>query len=231
MRLMAKIGRLVLVSAALATCILACHSAASRADPISYDFGGAITSADPSTGLAVGSRFDGTFTFDPSAPVTVHLASTEGQVGYGMFTNSEFTLSAGGQHLFNSTSLGMQVGYPTQIPSPEVPLQEFTTVNILGMTNQLGLTLTLNNPSRVVFLPFPMPTSFSLSDFPQAQLTLVDRASGQGETLLNGTIDTLIPVLAPEPSSLALIVVMLAGLALRNARAGKNILSRLRAAI
>ncbi len=76
-----------------------------------------------------------------------------------------------------------------------------------------------------------MPTSFSLSDFPQAQLTLVDQASGQGETLLSGTIDTLIPVPAPEPSSLALIVVMLAGLALRKARAGKNILSRLRAAI
>ena len=31
-----------------------------------YEYGGTITSADPSTGITRGSRFSGTFTYDPA---------------------------------------------------------------------------------------------------------------------------------------------------------------------
>ena len=222
MEMMANTGQVAFVSAALATLFLAFPTADSRADPIQYDFGGVITSADPSTGVAVGSRFDGTFTIDPTAPVTAALLMFEGHIGYGMFSNSAITLFAGGNQFFSSNSVGLTVDYgPKFSATPSAQDPAFTSVGILGQTDQLGLTLTLTNPSQSVFPGYPMPTAFPLSDFPQASLSLIDR-----ETLLGGTIDTLIPVPVPEPSSLALFVVTIGVLAFRKARAGNSIPSQ-----
>jgi hypothetical protein len=126
-----------------------------------------------------------------------------------------------------SNSVGLTVDYgPKFSATPSALDPAFTSVGILGQTDQLGLTLTLTNPSQSVFPRYPMSTSFPLSDFPQASLSLIDRPSGLGETLLGGTIDTLIQVPDPEPNSLAVIVVILGGLALRKARAGNSIPSQ-----
>lgn len=213
---MRPIDRLAIVGAIAATFLAASQTAVSRADPIRYEFGGVITSADPSAGLAVGTRFDGTFTYDPSAPVVEPTYLIEGQIGYSPGA-SGLTLSVDAHQVFESNSLELVVDYGPKYsatPTPQDPAM--TKLIIEGMTDQAGVSLTLTNPSRLVFPTSPIPTStFSLSDFPQTHFLLTDRASGSGETLFGGTIDTLLLAPVPEPGTLASVFVMIVAVALR----------------
>jgi hypothetical protein len=215
---MRPIDRLAIVCASAATFFAASQTAVTRADPIRYEFGGVITSADPSTGVTAGTRFDGEFTYDSAAPVVDPLASTEGQIGYGNFTGaSGMILNVGGQQVFDVNSLGLVVDYgPKYSQTPTAQDPAMTKLIIEGMTDQAGVSLTLTNPSRSVFPPYPLPTSIlAPSDFPQAQLLVIDRETGSAGTLFSGTIDTLILTPVPEPGTLASVFVIIAALALR----------------
>ena len=189
----------------------------SEAEPIRYAYGGVITTADPSTGIVAGTRFDGTFTYDPAAPVTDPLPSIEGQIGYGSFGGpSGLVLNVGGHQFLEVRNLGLTVDYgPKYLPTPSAQDPAMTGVSVLAMTDQYAVTLSLTNTNREVFPPSPIPTSFSLDDFPVRQLLVVDRASHGGVTLLGGQIDTLTPLPVPEPTPLATILVVTGGLAFR----------------
>jgi hypothetical protein len=217
---MAPLGtphRPALVWGTVATLVVLASRDVAFAEPIRYEYGGVITSADPSTGATSGTRFEGSFTYDPAAQAPATGFTYEGFVGYAMAPDrSGLTLNVGGRQVFDANGLGLDVNYgPRFGPTPSAQDPAMTRVSIVGETDQLGVTLRLANLSRSVFSPFPAPTSLSLDDFPDRQLLVIDRASHRGETLFGGTIDTLTPVPVPEPTTLATFVVVLGGMGFR----------------
>lgn len=201
---------------ALTALLLVAPGVTTRAEPVQYEYGGVITAAGPSTGVAPGTRFDGTFTYDPSSQVLYPTFVYEGHTGDGIHSEpAAWILNVGGHQVFESNLIGIVVDYGPKFSStPSAQDPAMTAVSVVGMTDQLGITLKLTNPSRSVFPPTPIPASFSLDDFPERQLWLIDRASHRGETLFGGTIDTLTPV--PEPTTLSSFLVVIGGMALRH---------------
>ena len=67
------LGRFAVVASLVAA------GSTAQAAPIRYEFGGRITTADPSTGVAPGTRFGGIFTYDPAAEPPVLMIEGSNQ--------------------------------------------------------------------------------------------------------------------------------------------------------
>ena len=193
-------------------------AAASHAAPITFQYGGVITSADPSTDVALGTRFSGTFTYDPNAKAFV-LSDLAGmnQYSFGRTLANDQSASDG-------TGLTLQVGGKTVLANQGgvtvgVTNAEYGGVNgpgsisllsRIGVSNgELGhnsieASLELQNTTRLLLASLAPPTSINLADFPSATLLVMgNAATPQESTLYTGTIDTL--TMVPEPASTMLL--------------------------
>ena len=187
----------------------------SAAAPIQYEFAGFVTEADSSTGIAPGTRFSGTFAYDP-AKISGGI-SIEGlnQANFGQAANwpgsvadgSGLSLQIGGQTILanpGGVSIATsfvdypgQFGYRDATGNPENP---YTTVVISNSgvdTNPLQVALILNNPT-VGFRDSTFP--LNLTQFPNAQLNVTLLTNPGSKTLYTGTIDSLVELSVPEPT-------------------------------
>ena len=187
--------------------------AASAAAPIQYEFGGLITQADPSTGVAPGTPFSGTFAYDP-AKISGGI-SIEGlnQASFGQANwpgavadGSGLSLQIGGQTILanpGGVSIATSfVDYPGQFGYRDAsgPAHPYTTVSISNLNvdaNPLQVVLTLNNPT-VGFGDSTFP--LNLTQFPNAQLNVTLLTNPGSKTLYTGTIDSLVELSVPEPT-------------------------------
>ena len=206
--------------AAIAAAGLAWASAAD-ASPITYAFSGAITSADASTGVAAGTPFSGTFTYDPTEKAV-------GGLGFEGFSQSDFgqamsapgskpdssglTVNVGGAPVFS-----LQGGIEVAVSAAAFPFQDgystsahsqvtFSNSNINNATGSTLASVSFVNQTTDVLGGLAPPTSLSLADFPGASLSVVgDNGSPDAKILYSGTITSLSAVPVPEPSALAAI--------------------------
>jgi len=207
-------------------------NAAGQAALMRYEYGGTITSADPSTGITPGTRFSGTFTYNPADNADAMMI--EGQTGYsfGLSTwpgsqadGSGITLQIGGKSVLSDPG-----GVSITVTENEYPNQ-FSYLNGVGPATALTISnpwtdsrsilvgLDLSNPSRSVFHSLDPPTSLDLSDFPVAQLSGISTRLGTGgETLFSGTIDTLTQAPVPEPAWATVLCLAAVGWIARSSR-------------
>jgi hypothetical protein len=201
-------------------------SADVRASAITYEYGGVITSADPSSDIAPGTRFSGTFTYDLKD--LAEGVEIEGDRNYQFGRVPGFpspagagvdglTLSIGGQSIASLSSvLGVGLYEPalggyTLISGQ--PLHEtFLSIDNGGGSpgDPITVQLSLSNLGSTVYPSLAMPATINLADFTSATLNVSsDQPGGPSFT---GTIDTLLalPTPAPEPST---VVVLGLGLA------------------
>ena len=102
---------------------------------IRYDFGGVIASADPSTGVTPGTRFSGSFTFDPTDP-TSPLITIEGSNQY-LFGRSENVPNS----VADGSGLTLQVGGKTVLADPggvQVSVNELESPGQFGYQDANG---------------------------------------------------------------------------------------------
>jgi MYXO-CTERM domain-containing protein len=217
----------------LALVALVCLSAESQAAPIKYEYGGVITSADPSTGVAPGTRFSGWFSYDPAKPFSDLMIEGSNTYGFGRAPGSSeaptapagMGLQVGGKPMIQDTDrvyMGvMEIEYQNQWGYGQPPSTRVGIFNAGLEYSALDVGLDLKNPSRSVFGSLAPPLSLSLSDFPDAMLSVHDYSRLGTNPLYTGTIDTLQAVPTPEPASLAcwgLVALGVIGMARRRRR-------------
>lgn len=214
--------------------LLTLIAGAAEAAPIRYEYGGSITSADPSTGVLPGTRFSGTITYDPANPTggldyEGYAAYTFGRsepFGFPDTDGSGLTLRVGDEVVLNDQGyVEFSIDQPfrwyhTDSPSTSLSITNLRLVTLDGNDppSDLVVRLDLDNPAAEVFPSFGTiqpSTPLALADFPQARLAVETRTNPGYRTLYDGTIDTLTPVPVPEPTALATLAVALAGVALR----------------
>ncbi len=209
---------------------LASVATESRADRIEYRFSGKLNDADPSTpaatdGHAAGTPFTGSFAYDPNETPTVS-STIQGSSNY-MFgqagpntspDSSGLSIQVGGQTVYSLTGgLGLTVDMtptPGVIPTPgpyPLPTNPHTHV---GFSSGLGgasmvAGIDLWNDNAAVLGSLAPPSSLNLSDFTAAMNIVADPGTAQSRILYQGTIDVLVEVTTPEPSTL--LVIGLAG--------------------
>ena len=205
-------------------------SAEARASLIQYNFGGVITSASPSTGVSVGDRFTGTFTYETNDAVP--NGSGNGSQSYyfgqyGGFTNppdaSGFTIQVDGKTILDTQGgLGMGLTNVTQPNQPGFPAATQSLVGITGLGQNGSKTsadVQFYNPTASVLPSLGPPTSINLSDFPNSTLYVYgygNSGSSSNLPVLQGNIDTLTAVPTPEPGTLTIFAI--AGWFLRSRR-------------
>ena len=213
---------------AVALLALALGAAEATASTYTYQYSGTITAADPSSGVAPGTAFSGTFTYDP-ADRSQELAF-EGYHSY-LFGNmglnpspnlpydSGMTLSVGGQPVGSMPGgLGLSI-FETKMafpPSEAAPIQNLTELTIRSLPstggNPLSVVLDLNNLGQTIYPTLDLPSSINLSDFPTATITV----NGGSGMLYSGTIDGLQIVPTPEPTPALVFAAGLVGWLVRS---------------
>jgi hypothetical protein len=201
--------------------LLTATGSTAKAALIEHQFGGVITFANPSSGVSPGTRFSGTFSYDPDAdPVTLLVPGTK-TYEFGNPTpsstsdTSKLTLSVGGIPLFDGNRLSVGV-IDTRDPLAGFfhGLPPATTVGISTGNPQYAISLSLKNLSRSLNPGLELPTFLSLNDFPEANLEVIGISSdGRRNNLLAGRIDSLTTV--PEPSLISLLGLTTVGLAVQ----------------
>ena len=202
-RALRSLGRAVGAGVALSLA-----AAPSSAAVMRYSFGGSITAADPSTGVAVGTPFSGTFTYDPTgpqdyseprayipeAPIYQFARSTSG---------ADLAASVGGNPVFGQAAkLDITVQGPYSFMGPGDPqglvIESGLDPSHVGSSVKLSF-LNANHP-----LPFrySLPQSFGLDDFTSATFSI---SGPDGKALYEGAITSLTPEPTPEPSTLAIL--------------------------
>ncbi|MFI5458959.1 MAG: hypothetical protein ACHRXM_26320 [Isosphaerales bacterium] len=203
--------------------VIAISDVAAHASPIQYQYGGVITAADPSTGVAPGTRFSGTFSYDPAKLSGGFQIEGSFQAIYGRSANfpdsvadgSGLILQIGGQTVLANPG-GVQVSvaeieYPGQYGYRDTSgnLQNpHTSVSISNENVDGGpllVALGLTNPTRSVFGSLTLPTTLNLADFSQAQLSVTLMTNPGSKTLYSGTIDSLVEIPVPEPAFATLL--------------------------
>src|SRR3954463_8251486 len=175
--------------------LLALFATSAAAVPIQYEYSGVISTADPSTGVAPGTRFTGTLAYDPGKDVVWLGYEGHQQYYYGKIAGnpgsvadgSGLTLQIGGR-----TILADQGGVLVGVSESEYPGQwgyRDANGNPAGPYTQLSISdgdtvsLNLSNPSRSVFGSLAPPSWLSLADFPQAQLNVTESTDPGQRTL------------------------------------------------
>jgi hypothetical protein len=197
---------------------------AARGAVIQYEYGGVITAADASTGVAPGTRFSGTFAYDPEfkpGAIMIEGSTTYdfsfSDKGSSVPDTSRLTLQVGGNSPITGNGLAVGVTDSTGFPGANTgQVPPATLMGVAFMNPELLVGLSFRNSSRSLDPTLALPTSWSLDDFPEANLAVINRASGRGEHLYDGKIDTLTQV--PEPTSLAAFGMTLLGLAWHHRR-------------
>jgi hypothetical protein len=229
-------GRQTFLLGLLAT-LIGIPSGAASAALIQFDYGGVITSADLSTGVAPGTHFSGTFAYDPTTTRFFEMM-IEGlnQYTYGhmpgdpssIADGSGLTLQIGGRTVLANPG-GVQVAvseieYPGQWGYANAsgdPASPFTTVGISNANvdgGPLRVALDLKNPTRSVFGSLDPPTTLNLADFPQATLDVTELTNPGVKSLYTGTIDSLVEIPAPEPAWATLLCLGAIGWFARSSR-------------
>ncbi|WP_435019353.1 PEP-CTERM sorting domain-containing protein [Tundrisphaera sp. TA3] len=205
-----------------------CHAA-----PITFEYGGTITSAHPSTGAAPGARFSGTFRYDPEARVvSSQIANAQ------LF---EFGNAAGAPGLSPDTSaLSLKVGdlnvkqqegklrlgvvreyRPSDGTAGSRVILSSEYPDWVNAESSIEVSLILSNPDRwVLGTPYalPIPEELTLAALPASRLVVTKSPNGFPLSLYEGTIDTLTIVQTPEPSAIALLGLGVAGWLVRSRR-------------
>ena len=185
-----------------------------RGAAIRYEYGGTITSADSTTGVAPGSRYSGTFTYDPNASVANPSVLKSPAPDP---TASALTFTAGGKLVY-SQEMGVrlsvnQVNDFHQASAHTPGHTDLTITNLDPLGNSpFSVALKLANPGKAVYASLDPPLPLNLGDFTSASLSVGNAAK---KTLYSGTLDTLklVPILVavtdpspipvPEPGALA----------------------------
>jgi hypothetical protein len=205
-------------AAGLAVTIVILSASTTQAAPIEFHYSGTITSADAGTGIAVGSHFDGTFTYDPQTDPQTMFIENARNYAFGQPNHmptaappdtSAASLWIGGSSIFSHQGgLSMQVqevgrGDPYN-PNPQ------TNLNITSYdpNSRMSVGVLLGNPGRGVLGSLDVPTSINFADFPVSTITISHWDPVQKVVLYDrGTIDSLTQVgvtTVPEPASVAL---------------------------
>jgi hypothetical protein len=228
-------GRLVL-NLGLMTALIVMGNVAADAAPIRYEYGGVITSADPSTGVAPGTRFSGTIAYDPLEKPPAIMIEGSNQYLYGLSASfpgaiadgSGLTLQIGGRTVLADPG-GVQVAvaeieYPGQYgyrDAGDVPVAPYTSVGISNAGiryDPLQVAVDLRNPDRAVFGSLAPPQALNLADFPQATLDVTELTKPGVKTLYTGTVDSLVGIPAPEPAWVTLVCLTTIGWFARSLR-------------
>lgn len=180
--------------------VLLSPAASSQASPLSFEFGGVLTHADPSTGAATGTPFTGAVGYDPAdSTVTVNPSFQTFDFG----PSSSLTIKIGDSTVYSSQGnlhmLRSVSGTDIDISGPQdaAGLNPFITLRHVAVVNRSSLL----PPSNIQLDPDGSQTTFVLHRNP-------------GDVpLYSGVINTLNTV--PEPSTLAAFVALLGGSALR----------------
>ena len=224
-----------LVPLVLAACIAVFVSPAARGSIVEYQYQGVITSADPSSGVAVGTPFTGTFSYDKdlAAPWISIEGSNQYFSGYsepfgGKADASGLSLSVAGQPAWSSPGgievAVSQIDFAGQYGYPSSPMSRLNFSNGNVGSPERSVSLTLSNPTSAVLHSLALPGSVNLSDFPIAQLLVTqDPTTPQTKMYLAGRIQSLTEVQVPEPALTTVLSLVAAGwLARRKARAGRG---------
>ncbi|WP_422931780.1 hypothetical protein [Singulisphaera sp. PoT] len=176
-----------------------------------YSFSGTIATADPSTGIAAGTQFHGTFSFDPAAqPTDIMRTPAPSGMDTASYTRTNgppyaiapgMTLTVGGQTLIDATDLAVASNTRT---SPEVQVSASGLINGALFRGALDLL----DPVGIQYGMFGPISSLDLSHFSGANLEATN--SNTAEVLFTGTITSLTAV--PEPAHVTLACLAAGGL-------------------
>ena len=221
----------------LAMCIgifTAGHSAfheAARGSPIAYQYSGVITQADSSTGIALGTPFSGTFSYDPEKPSSGLAIEGFSQLNFGVSTTSPGSVADG-------SGINLQIGGQTILANPGGLAIATYEIDIPGDQDRLGpsgshdpyTTVVISNSQVVDTKPSPGRLNLtnpavglgnsinplSLANFPDAQLSVTLASASGTQTLYTGTIDSLVETAVPEPTVASLLCLAAIGWLVRN---------------
>ena len=206
--------------------ILATAGDRARADVIRFAYTGTITSADPSTGVAAGTPFSGTFAYDPLFKLqgpsyegnTQYISGAAAGIPGSIPDASGLTVDVGGKSVYSHTG-GIDVAvfnirYAGEYGYHYNPSTDLSISNTNIGDFPFAVFLEFINYSRSVYPALDSPTKISLPDFPSSILSIYAPAVGGASPLLYaGRIETLTAIEAPEPSTAILLgVAVVAGL-------------------
>ncbi len=187
-------GRRVITKLATAACMLCLLGLGQQASgaPMTFDFGGHLDPGGNFPGLAAGTPFTGSFTWD-----TVQADANPLHPQIGLYGISSMTLTIEGETatvapVSQSVLIGNNIGGDFVTITAELP-------EISGTLGGLGLSriqIDLLNCSGLLFGDDSLPTSLDRDDFTTAFVTITDPAGGER----TGSITTMH---APEPNALA----------------------------
>jgi hypothetical protein len=103
-------GRLV-KKLGLMTALIVIENLEVSAAPIRYEYGGVITAADPSTGVAPGTRFSGTIAYDPAEQPPAMMIEGMNEYFYGLGAHFSGAMADG-------SGLTLQIGGRTVLANP-----------------------------------------------------------------------------------------------------------------
>ena len=194
--------------------------------PVKYQFGGVISEASASAGVAAGTPFSGTFSYDPAKLTGGYVIEGFSQASYGLSRDwpgsvadgAGLTLQIGGKTILaNPGGLAIatseidypgQFGYRDAAGNPASPHTSVVISNSNVDDGPLQVALTLNNPARGLSDSlYPL----NLAEFPDAQLSVTSSTDPGAAMLYAGTIDSLVQIPVPEPACASLLCFVAVG--------------------
>ena len=194
-----------------------CGPPAAHANPMAYQFAGVVDSADPAAGVAAGSTFAGTFSYDPSifpGDVLGQTISFTRPFDPPNTGGPSFTFAVNGQTLIDQPAVSMTQSDPNNSgPNPSTSPTTLDVWSTYAANGHLFHTdLVFSNPTDVTFTGFGPTSTLSLANFSAAKLN-VWNPNTAGDVWYSGTITSLtpMPVPVPEPASTTVLCVAAAG--------------------
>ncbi len=200
-------------------------SAAAKADLMRYEYSGVITSASPNAPSPVGTRFTGTFAYDPSEAPSNSQFVPPGQTshfglvfGTGKADSDELTVAVGGRSVYEQRG-GLEVASFAGIGQGAGNVNLGISSGNFGDLPITNVALQFVGGDRGSYPLGTPPSSVKLGDFASAKV-FVNSQNMSGFFSYQGTIDSLTAVPTPEPSTACLLVAAGSALAWRRRRRG-----------